>query len=285
MTRLLIVDDQNFTRQALQSILEAEPDFEIVGKAANGMSALECIDRTDPEILIVDLEMPKMNGLVLTKKVRQLFPQIKIIILSSHDDEYNIDEAVKAGVRGYLLKSTSAKEIVDTIRYVQRGYFQLGPGLFEKMLSHLLAERENSDDYIAQLEHKYQSHIAELEEKISLNNQQQQQQILVEVDSQIDNLKVELRHGLEAFQSQVTDRLKHGLEVISQSYKTSVLDSADLEKQLNDRNFEQQRYINTFLLGTKQSIKKLEQQINFLRYFVIFLGITFFVEKLAFLML
>jgi DNA-binding NarL/FixJ family response regulator len=284
MTRLLIVDDQNFTRQALQSILEAEPDFEVVGKAANGMSAIKCIDRTHPEILIVDLEMPQMNGLVLTKKVRQLFPQIKVIILSSHDDEYNIDEAVKAGVRGYLLKSTSAKEIVDTVRYVQRGYFQLGPGLCEKMLSHLLAERDNSADYITQLEHKYKSHIAELEQKIAQNNQQQQKQIFAEVDSQVNNLKTELRDGLEAFQSQVTTRLKNGLEVISQSYKTSALDSADLEKQIKERNFEQQRYINTFLLGTKQSIKRLEQQINFLRYFVIFLGITFFVEKLAFLM-
>jgi DNA-binding NarL/FixJ family response regulator len=284
MTRLFIVDDQNFTRQALESILEHEPDFQVVGKAADGMMAIECLDRVNPDIIIVDLEMPKMNGLTLTKKVRQLFPQIKVIILSSHDNEYHIDEAVKAGVRGYLLKSTSAKEIVDTIRYVERGYFQLGPGLFEKMLSHLLAERENSADYITQLEEKYSSHLANLEQKIAFNNQQQQQQIFAEVDSQIDTLKIELRYGLEAFQSQVSDRIKNGLEAISTSYKSSSLDPEDLEKKLNDRNFEQQRYINTFLLGTKQSIKQLEQQINFIRYFVIFLGISFFVEKLVILM-
>ena len=126
MIKILIVDDQNFTRQALKTILEAEEDFEVVGKAKSGLEALEQMEQKETDVIVVDLEMPEMNGLTVTQIISQRFPSTKVIILSSHDDEDNINKAVEAGARGYLLKSTSTQEIADTIRAVQRGYFQLG---------------------------------------------------------------------------------------------------------------------------------------------------------------
>ena len=118
-------------------ILEREQDLKVIGQAANGIEALKFIKQHNPDIALVDLEMPEMNGFSLTYQITQRFSQTKVIILSACEERESIDTAVKAGAKGFLLKTTSGQEIIDTIRYVQRGYFQLGPGLFEKILSNL----------------------------------------------------------------------------------------------------------------------------------------------------
>lgn len=283
MIKILIVDDQNFTRQALQAILETESDFEIVGKAHNGVQAFEYMDKVTTDIIIADLEMPEMNGLTLTKIVRQRFPKTKAIILSSHDDEKNINAAVEAGARGYLLKSTSAQEIVDTIRAVQRGYFQLGPGLFEKLLSHLISEKEQAAENISQLEKKHSDNLIQLEEKIARENAKDRRELYNEIELEMKNLKLEFRDGLQNFQRQVSNQLQSGIEAASNRFGQSTPNTKNIEAQIDARNLEQQRYINTLFVGTKQSLRKLEQQVNLIRYCVFFLIITFFAEKLALL--
>lgn len=275
MIDILIVDDQNFTRQALQAILEAESDFELVGKATNGLEAFEQLDQTKVDIAIVDLEMPEMDGLTVTKKLSERFPDIKVIILSSHDDEENINTAVEAGARGYLLKSTSAKEIVDTIRAVQRGYFQLGPGLFEKLLSRLIHDKEQAAESLSQLEDKYTQSMIKLEEKILLRNEAERKELREEIELQINNLKQDFRTGLENFQYQVSNQLQSGIEAANLQFHDSVPNTHKIEMEIDHRNLEQQRYINTLFAGSKQSIKQLENQINSMRYFVIFLSIVF----------
>jgi DNA-binding NarL/FixJ family response regulator len=283
MIKILIVDDQNLTRQALQVILETEPDFVIVGKATNGVEAFKYTETADIDIILVDLEMPEMNGLTLTEIVRQRFPNIKVIILSSHDDEDNINAAVEAGARGYLLKSTSAKEIVDTIRAVERGYFQIGPGLFEKLLSHLIREKEKSSENLSQLKTNYTQSIVKLEEKIAQRNEAERQELYQEIESQVNNLKLEFRTGLTTFQSQVSNQLKVGLDAANSRLNDAMPSSKKIEMQIDGRNLEQQRYINTLFASSKQTIKKLEQQIQWMRYFVIFLSISFVAEKMAIL--
>ncbi len=284
MIKILIVDDQNFTRQALQVILETEADFGIVGKATNGIEAFEYAETADIDIILVDLEMPEMNGLTLTKIIRQRFPNIKVIILSSHDDEDNINAAVEAGARGYLLKSTSAKEIVDTVRAVERGYFQLGPGLFEKLLSHLIGEKEKSSENLSQLESNYTQSMVKLEDKIALRNEAERQELYQEIESQVNNLKLEFRSGLKTFQSQVKNQLKVGLDEASSRLHDAVPSSKKISMQIDGRSLEQQRYINTLFASSKQTIKRLEQQIQWMRYFVIFLSISFVAEKVAILL-
>ncbi|GAB4554077.1 MAG: hypothetical protein Tsb0014_47220 [Pleurocapsa sp.] len=277
MIDILIVDDQNFTRQALQAILEAETDFAIAGKANNGVQAFELIEQVIPDIVLVDLEMPEMNGLALTQKIRQNFPQIKVIILSGNDDERNINAAVEAGARGYLLKSTSAQEIIDTIRAVQRGYFQLGPGLFEKLLSHLINERENTSENLSQMDIKYSQHLNNLEQKLTKKNFQDRQELFEEIDLQINNLKVEFREGLETFQYQVTNQLQQGINASKSRFQNSLPDLKTIERQIDSRILEQQRYINTLFATSKQSIRKLEQQVTFMRYFLIFISVILFI--------
>lgn len=283
MIRILIVDDQNFTRQALQAILEAEVDFQVVGKATNGNEALKYLEQKPVDITLIDLEMPEMSGLTVTKILGQRFPDTRVIILSSHDDQDSINAAVEAGARGYLLKSTSAQEIVDTIRAIQRGYFQLGPGLFEKLLSHLIHEKEEAAKNLTQLENKYAQSMIKLEEKIISRNEAERQALYQEIDLQINNLKQDFRNGLETFQYQVSNQLQNGLEEANLRFHSSIPNVQKIEMQIDNRNIEQQRYINTLFTGSKQAIKKLEHQINSMRYFVIFLSIIFVTVSLLLL--
>ena len=275
MIKILIVDDQNFTRQALRVILETEVDFELVGQATNGIEAFEHLEKTDVDVTIVDLEMPGMDGLTVTKMLGERFPNTKVVILSTHDDEDNINAAVEAGARGYLLKSTSAKEIVDTIRAVQRGYFQLGPGLFEKLLSRLINDKEQASENLSQLENNYIQTMNNLEKKILLRHEAERQELYQEMELQINNLKQDFRNGLENFQHQVSQQLQSGLEAANIRFQDSMPNTHEIEMQIDSRNLDQQRYINTLFAGNKQSIKKLEHQINSMRYFVIFLSIVF----------
>ena len=276
MIKILIVDDQNFTRQALQAILETQPDFEVTGKVHSGSEAIEHLEQTKVDITIVDLEMPEMSGLTLTKIFSQRFPDTKVIILSSHDDRSKINSAVESGARGYLLKDTSSKEIIDTIRAVQRGFFQLGPGLYEKLLSHLIEQKEQAVNNSVSLEKKYVRLMMDLEEKIMSRNETERLETHQEIEREIENLKQEFRSGLKNFQYQVSNQLQNGIEAANEKLRDSIPDFQKIETQVDNRNLEQQRYINTLFAGNKQAIKKLENKVNSVQYFVIFLSTIFF---------
>lgn len=285
MIKILVVDDQNFTRQALQTILENEPDFEVVEKATSGVEAIKYLEQNRVDITIVDLEMPEMDGLSLTKILSERFPETKAIILSSHDHEDQINSAVEAGARGYLLKNTSAQEIGDTVRAVQRGYFQLGPGLFEKLLSHLIQEKEQAAENLIDLQSNYARSLVELEQKIWAQNEASRKEMHQELELQILNIKQDFRLGLGNFQSQVSQQLQTGIEAASSQMNRSAPDMYKVEMQIDHRNLEQQRYINTLFAGNKQALRKLENQIYILRYFVIFLSVIFFIVGVSVLVL
>lgn len=275
MIEILIVDDRHFTIQALQAILETEPDFEVTG-VTSGSEAIKYLEQTKVDLAIVDLEMPKMSGLTLTKIFSQRFPDTKVIILSSHDDESNINSAVESGARGYLLKNTSSPEIIDTIRAVQRGYFQLGPGLFEKLLSHFIREKEQAANRSLCLEEKYVRLAIDLEEKIMFLNETERLKTHQELEREIENLKREFRSGLKNFQNRVSNQLQNGIEAANNKLRDSIPDFEKIQAQVDNRNFEQQRYLNTLLAGNKQTIKKLQNKVDSIQRLVIVLSFIFF---------
>jgi hemolysin D len=131
--RILLVDDQNSIRQYLHMSLEYESDLKIVGSAANGETAVSQVKALRPDIAIIDIEMPGTNGLETTQIIKEKYPNTKVIIFSSHGGNEYIEQALEAGAKGYLLKHTPASEIVHAIQYVQKGYLQLGPRLFDKL--------------------------------------------------------------------------------------------------------------------------------------------------------
>lgn len=136
--RVLLVDDGNSILQHLRLSLEKESDLKIIGEAANGQAAIAQIEVLDPDVALIDIEMPIMSGLEATQIVKNRFAKTKVIILSSHVNNEYINKALKAGAKGYLQKNASTREIADAIRYVQKGYLQLGPEISQKLESTLV---------------------------------------------------------------------------------------------------------------------------------------------------
>ncbi len=138
MIRVLIVDDQIIVRQGLQSLLESKPDLQVVGDAENGEKAIEKIEALKPDIVLMDVRMPVMDGVAATKVICQRFPGTKVLVLTTFDDDEYISKAMRFGAMGYLLKDTPSEELAQAIRSVHKGYTQFGPGLFEKAISNCL---------------------------------------------------------------------------------------------------------------------------------------------------
>ncbi|NJO93268.1 MAG: response regulator transcription factor [Hydrococcus sp. RM1_1_31] len=137
MIRVLIVDDQTTIQYALRSYLELASDLTVVGMASNGQIALEMVKEHLPDVVLMDIEMPILDGLTATRIICDSFINTKVLIVSSHQQKNYLQQAVEVGARGYLLKTTPAIEIIHAIRSVGNGYFQLGPGLIENYLPHL----------------------------------------------------------------------------------------------------------------------------------------------------
>ena len=132
--RILIVDDRLLIRETIQTYLSQETDLEVVGHGQDGATALEQIEKLSPDVVILDLEMPDTDVNSTMKTICNLHANTKVLVLSSHEDREHINQAIEAGAKGYLTKGTPAKELADAVRSVHRGYFQLGPGLLEKLV-------------------------------------------------------------------------------------------------------------------------------------------------------
>ena len=135
MIRLLLVDDQSIVREGLASLLQVQPDLEIVGEAENGKIAIDLAIASKPDVVLMDLRMPVMDGIAATEIISREIPEIKTLVLTSFDDDELVVKAMKAGAKGYLLKDTPSAELADGIRAVYRGYTQLAPGCLEPAIA------------------------------------------------------------------------------------------------------------------------------------------------------
>src|ERR1017187_7423019 len=116
--RILLADDHTILRRGLRLLLERESDFGIVAEASNGREAVDAVAREAPDVVIMDIAMPSMNGIEATKRICQEFPKTAVIILSVHSDEAYILRALKAGARGYLLKDSAENDLIQAVRVV-----------------------------------------------------------------------------------------------------------------------------------------------------------------------
>ena len=138
MIRLLLVDDQTLVSQGLQAMLNLEPDLEVVGIAHNGQAAIEQVEMLKPDVVLMDIRMPVMDGREATRIICQRFPDTKVLVLSTFDEDDYIAQSIKAGAKGYLLKDMPCEELAQAIRLVERGYSSMGPGLMERMIDGIL---------------------------------------------------------------------------------------------------------------------------------------------------
>ena len=137
MIRLLLADDQPLFRQGLASLLSLEEDLEVVGEANHGKEAITLAETLQPDVILMDVRMPICDGVVATREIHDRFPWIKILVLTTFDEDDYIWESLQAGALGYLLKSTPALQLAAAIRTLSQGHSQLGPTIAPKVFSQL----------------------------------------------------------------------------------------------------------------------------------------------------
>ncbi|MGL4621751.1 MAG: response regulator [Chroococcidiopsis sp.] len=144
MIRLLLVDDQELVCQGLQAMLNLESDIQVVGVANNGQVAIQQVEALQPDVILMDIRMPVMDGREATRIICQRFPEIKVLVVSTFDEDDYIVHSIRAGAKGYLLKDMPVEELAQAIRLVARGYSQMGPGLMEKMFDGIVSDRSQT---------------------------------------------------------------------------------------------------------------------------------------------
>ena len=146
MIKVLIVDDQKTVQEILKSYIEADPGLELIGCAGHGQEAIELIKVHKPHVVLMDIEMPVMDGLEATQIITEQFVNTNVLIITVHNEDTYLNSALQVGAKGYLKKNTPEKELVNAIYSAHKGYFQLGPGLLERYLYSTAAAQSNSQD-------------------------------------------------------------------------------------------------------------------------------------------
>ncbi len=144
--RVLIVDDHAVWRRGLQIVLEIEPDIEVIGEAADGDQAIEQAERTAPDVVLMDIDIPKRSGIEAARAIKEVLPSAKIIMLTASDEETDLYEAIKAGASGYLLKGNTHEEIPSAIRQVQAGQSLISPPMASKLIDEFKAMVKRTDE-------------------------------------------------------------------------------------------------------------------------------------------
>lgn len=144
MTNIVLIDDHKLFREGIKRILEFEDDFQVVAEGNDGSEAVELIEQNRPDVVIMDINMPDVNGVEATKNLIDRFPDTKVIILSIHDDESYVTHALKTGALGYMLKEMDTDELVNAIKIVSDGGSYVHPKVTHNLLKdyHRLSSRE-----------------------------------------------------------------------------------------------------------------------------------------------
>lgn len=164
MIKVLIADDQELIRQSLQIVLNTKEDMQVTDTVGNGQEVIQSIRKEMPDVILMDIRMPKMDGVQCTKIIKENYPQIKIIILTTFDDDEFVYNALKFGASGYLLKGVSMDELVEAIHTVHSGRAMINPDIATKVVK--LFSQMAKADYTIQVEERYEKELTKTEWKI-----------------------------------------------------------------------------------------------------------------------
>lgn len=143
---ILIVDDHPVVREGLRSFLELQEDIEVVGEAADGVEALEKVAELLPDVALIDLVMPRMDGITTIRQIKNLSPSTRLLVLTSFAEDDKVFPAIKAGALGYLMKDTKPADLVESIRAVYRGQPYLHPQIARKLMDHIPTREGEAGD-------------------------------------------------------------------------------------------------------------------------------------------
>jgi two-component system NarL family response regulator len=144
--RVLIVDDHALFRRGLQMVLEQEADIDVVGEAGDGAEAVQKAQETMPDVVLMDVRMPRRGGIEATAQIKEIIPSAKILMLTISDEEADLYDAIKAGANGYLLKEISIDEVANAIRQVLGGQSLISPSMASKLLSEFATIMKKADE-------------------------------------------------------------------------------------------------------------------------------------------
>jgi len=147
--KILLVDDHAVLREGMRSLLENDKDFEVVGEASNGEEAIALVPRLQPDVILMDIVMPKLNGVEATKRIKQMSPVTNVLILTAYDDTAYILGLLEAGACGFLLKNARGSEIKDAIRAVQSGESVLDPVVTRKLIERVISTSKRTGEHVS----------------------------------------------------------------------------------------------------------------------------------------
>ncbi|MGA9623895.1 MAG: response regulator transcription factor [Bryobacteraceae bacterium] len=159
--RILLADDHAVVRQGFKMILDAQADMEIVGQAANGRQAVDLAEQLRPDVVVMDVSMPELNGIEATRRLASSLPHARVIALSMHKDSVYVREILRAGARGYLLKDSGAADLVAAIRAVASGESYLSPAVSNAVLDDYRRHATNPIDLLTSREREVLQLLAE----------------------------------------------------------------------------------------------------------------------------
>ena len=151
MISLLLVDDQEIFRQGLATLLATEEDLEIVGQASNGREAIALTEKLQPDVILMDVRMPICDGVSATREIHQRYPWMRILILTTFEDDEYVWQSLQAGAMGYILKRKSSEQMAIAIRAVAQGYSQLSSAIAPKVFANLKPANPTSNEALNQL--------------------------------------------------------------------------------------------------------------------------------------
>ena len=151
MIKVLICDDQELVREGLKAILGTDPDLTVVGVATDGLDALDMVEAQKPDLVLMDLKMPVMNGVQATSLIRQKYPSVKVLVLTTYDADEWVFDAIRAGAGGYLLKDTPREKLIDAIRQTVAGRTPVDPGVAGKLFTQVAAPNLMPDSTLSRL--------------------------------------------------------------------------------------------------------------------------------------
>jgi len=148
MIKILICDDQDLVCEGLRAILSTDPDLRVVGVAHDGAQALELIPQTAPDLVLMDLKMPVMNGIQATRRIQQQHPQIKVLVLTTYAEDQWVFDAIRSGAAGYLLKDTPREALIAAIKDTHAGKTHIDPEVASKLFDHIAQKTPDPDSAV-----------------------------------------------------------------------------------------------------------------------------------------
>lgn len=242
MINILLVDDQALLCEVLKTWLDVEEDLIVAGVAHDGEEAIAKVEELRPDIVLMDIDMPKMNGLSATKIVCQRFPETKIIVLSGHDDDAYLGKSLRAGAKGYLLKNTTAEELVMKIRSVYNNINVLESNAESYAIQPIQMELEELFETYRQ---KFQNQIQEYQSSIT------DQDLVQQLDQRLEQRIHELKSKLDSEQTNLVGELEYKNQSSWESIRKELI---SVNSQFNQANRTLSTQFNQQLNNLKQEL-------------------------------